>query len=163
MKQQQGLKKRPELVGLAIIGVVILAARLVWLAQPENKEVSQPPQKAQAQATTRAITDRQWELCVKLIPGAKGKPGDPEFDCFPVHIRRFDDAVFRITAQDYNDPEAVVFLWDRFESPKAGRWIQKKPEDGGSWYLEQISRDHFTGWIIDRTGVAVPMWLKAKD
>jgi hypothetical protein len=94
-----------------------------------------------------------WRLCF-TIEAEDSLDGNTS-GCNPATVLRYSEASFEIVVEyrDKGAPKKCILNWDRSVSGREGTWQQPSPPDSGTWYLEPVSEDRFTGYFTSvKTG-----------
>lgn len=122
-------------------------------------------QVPQVTTTSKSVTERRWVLTWRKLPQTMGVNANIRKKSLSAAVLKCDRFEFKIIGyyDNHGTTDTFIMYWDKAANPDFGNWSQKTPPLQGSWFLEPVSDNLFTGWVRNTKGEESSLWLRAVD
>ena len=136
-----------------------------WFLEREKKAAAKIVAQTKTTDVSKPITERKWILSWRKLPETKGVNPSVRTNSFNAVIMKCDRFEFKIFGyyNNHGNTDGFIMYWDKAASPDYGSWSQKSPPLQGTWFLELVTDNLFTGWVRNTKGEESSLWLRAID
>ena len=152
--------RRKTWIGIILIAIGVLG----WWVGDMRKTIPSKP-KAATVSIPKSVTERKWTLSWRKLPNTKGVNSEVRTNSFNAVVLKCDRFEFKIFGyyNNHGNTDGFIMYWDKAASPDYGSWSQKSPPLQGTWFLELVTDNLFTGWVRNTKGEESSLWLRAID